>query len=396
MINSTNQTYFQKNPSVVINIEMPWDIVLLGSTLYSLIFLFGLIGNTLIICVLIKEKDLRSFTNYLLANLAVADLMVLLACVPTGLHDLFAKERWHLGKVTCYLIGFIENFTGVASILTIFFITCERYFVIVKPLGVRSLLTQSRILKIIIFIWLVSAAINFPIIFMTEYKLTRFIDNKIEYQCLANTNSPWRQYYICIVTFIIYLLIGVFLLLMFMSISHHLRVSTSFFRSTNNSQIRSRHKKSIDDCKRDKNTEEIKILNEEHTQQLQPQKHPSAQLDDLNYISNLERYVKPRKQLILMLMYVILAFYLCLFPLKLWNICYMFIGHKKYFTRVIRLRHYWYINIVARAFFYLNSSINVLLYYRFSTKFRFGFRRLISLRDSIDEGNNNNNNNNTI
>ena len=31
-----------------------------------------------------KEKELRNFTNYLLANLSVADLMVLLTCVPSG------------------------------------------------------------------------------------------------------------------------------------------------------------------------------------------------------------------------------------------------------------------------------------------------------------------------
>lgn len=370
MFNSSfNETVFHSYPSI--NFEMPLDIVLIGSILYSIIFLFGITGNLLIICVLIKEKELRSFTNYLLANLAIADLMVLLACVPTGLHDLFAKERWYLGQISCFLIGFIENFTGIASILTIFFITCERYYVIVKPLGVRSILTQSRILKIIIFIWFISVVINLPIIYMAEYKLSKFIDDKMEYKCFANTNSKWRQYYICLVTFIAYLLIGIFLLIMFTNISRHLKISANFLTTTNNSQIsKFRNKKSITI---EAKTDEMKHLNNDR------------QLPDDHTMSNLERHLKPRKQLILMLMYVILAFYFCLFPLKLWNIIYMFIGHKKFFTKVIRLRHYWYINITARVFFYINSSINVLLYYRFSTKFRFGFRRLISLRENSDD-----------
>ena len=138
---------------------------------------------------------------------------------------------------------------------------------------------------------------------------------------------------------------------------------------------------SVDESNKDeKNLEELQILNGQKDAFQKPQQQ-QLQLDELNYMNNLERYIKPRKQLILMLMYVIIAFYFFLFPLKMWNIVCMFICHKKFFTQVIKLRHYWYINITARVFFYINSSINVLLYYRFSTKFRFGFRRLISLRD---------------
>ena len=36
---------------------------------------------------------------------------------------------------------------------------------------------------------------------MAEFKLTKFIDDKMEYKCLANTNSKWRQYYIGILFF---------------------------------------------------------------------------------------------------------------------------------------------------------------------------------------------------
>ena len=39
----------------------------------------------------------------------------------------------------------------------------------------------------------------------------------------------------------------------------------------------------------------------------------------INISSELERYIKPRKQLISMLMCVIIVFYVCLFPLKIWN-----------------------------------------------------------------------------
>lgn len=118
MYNISNLTLFGNISRRIVFIEMPLDIILYGSIFYIIIFLIGIIGNLLVIYVLTKEKELRNFTNYLLANLSVADLMVLFTCVPSALHDLFAKERWYLGKIMCYLIGFIENCMGIASILS--------------------------------------------------------------------------------------------------------------------------------------------------------------------------------------------------------------------------------------------------------------------------------------
>ena len=66
------------------NLDMPLDVQIIGSFLYVSIFVLGTIGNICVIYVLFKEKRLRNFTNYLLANLSVADLLVLIACVPSG------------------------------------------------------------------------------------------------------------------------------------------------------------------------------------------------------------------------------------------------------------------------------------------------------------------------
>jgi neuropeptide Y receptor type 1 len=95
---SENWTLYYMNMSIPNN-EMPLDIILYGTIFYILIFIIGVTGNLLVIFVLLKDRELRNFTNFLLANLSVADLMVLFACVPSALHDLFAKEKWYLGKM---------------------------------------------------------------------------------------------------------------------------------------------------------------------------------------------------------------------------------------------------------------------------------------------------------
>jgi hypothetical protein len=98
-----SQVAVQKSPIMTL------DLILYGTVFYISIFIIGVTGNFLVLFVIMKEKELRNFTNYLLANLSVADLLVLLTCVPSGIHDLFAKERWYLGKIMCYSIAFVEN-----------------------------------------------------------------------------------------------------------------------------------------------------------------------------------------------------------------------------------------------------------------------------------------------
>lgn len=96
----------------------------------------------------------------------------------------------------------------------------------------------------------------------------------------------------------------------------------------------------------------------------------------LSINNDIDKYIKPRKQLIMMLMCVIITFYVCLFPLKTWTLILILIGHQPFFLRVVKLRQYWYISIVVRFFFYANSSINPILYNSMSKKFRRAFKSI--------------------
>jgi hypothetical protein len=93
----------------------------------------------------------------------------------------------------------------------------------------------------------------------------------------------------------------------------------------------------------------------------------------LNINNNLERYIKPRQQLIFMLMWVVVIFYVCVFPVKLWWIFLIVMGK----SLNIRLREFWYIQITLRILFYTNCSINPILYNCLSKKFRNSFRRIL-------------------
>jgi hypothetical protein len=402
--NSTTISDFELNASLyakpaVNEIKMDLDIILYGCIFYILIFVIGTIGNILVIYVLMKDKELRTFTNYLLANLSIADLLVLFTCVPTGLHDLFARERWYLGKVMCYLIAFIENCMGYASILSIFFITLDRYYVICKPLSVKARMNASRTVKIIVFIWLVSIAINAPLIFLSEYNLSKFSDNvELEYRCDAKSRQTWSLYYIICVTFLFYVAIGAVLVYMFVKITSNLRRSTHFLvvsgtmrehrnslntilfhkEEPNNALAKLNSYSMENECETPKKSVRINAPADED-----PIETPQQSRWKLQRISRtgsgscyLEKYIKQRRQVIFMLVCVLCTFYMCLFPLKVWSLVIMFGSRFNWFFAWVGFKRYWYINVTMRIFFYLNSSINPILYNCLSLKFRISFKKL--------------------
>lgn len=52
---------------------------------YSTISMIGIIGNMAVIIVVTKSPQMRTLTNKLIGNLAIADLLVNVVCVPSTL-----------------------------------------------------------------------------------------------------------------------------------------------------------------------------------------------------------------------------------------------------------------------------------------------------------------------
>lgn len=172
-----------------------------------------------------------------------------------------------------------------------------------------------------------------------------------------------------------YFVIGLVLLGMYYKITKYLRNSMNIMASTDT------NKKSTNNLPA--TAKRNSLLIKSHQNEVEDFKQLSnneIESTKLNINSDFDKYTKPRRQLIMMLMCVIVGFYVCLFPLKIWTLILMFIGHQPFFLRVIKLRQYWYISIVVRFFFYANSSINPILYNFMSKKFRKAFKSILLLR----------------
>ncbi|KAK6493889.1 cholecystokinin receptor type A-like [Huso huso] len=129
--------------------------------LYSLIFLLSILGNTLIIAVLVRNKRMRTVTNIFLLSLAVSDLMLCLFCMPFTLIPNLMKD-FIFGSGVCKIAAYFMGISVSVSTFSLVAISLERYSAICNPLQSRVWQTKSHALKVITCTWFVSFILMLP------------------------------------------------------------------------------------------------------------------------------------------------------------------------------------------------------------------------------------------
>ena len=79
----------------------PMYIVITATVFYIAIFLFGVLGNILVIVVIGFGRSMKTSVNIFLLNLCIADLFIMLVCMPTALTEIFSMEAWYFGAFMC-------------------------------------------------------------------------------------------------------------------------------------------------------------------------------------------------------------------------------------------------------------------------------------------------------
>lgn len=134
---------------------------------YSLIILFGVTGNSLVIYVVYKFKNLRTVTNFFIINLAVADLLVNVLCLPLTLVQNFYIE-WKFGKVMCFLVPFAQGMVVHVSTITMIVIALDRHRSIVYHM--ESQMSKEMCAGVIVVTWVLSAVLATPLAVFREYQ----------------------------------------------------------------------------------------------------------------------------------------------------------------------------------------------------------------------------------
>ncbi|XP_017784249.1 PREDICTED: orexin receptor type 2-like [Nicrophorus vespilloides] len=134
-----------------------WTWVLIGC--HGLVFVAGLIGNTLVVAAIRRNRRMRTFTNYLIVNLAVADFLVLILCLPPSvIWDV--TLTWFFGTIVCKVVLYLQTVSVTISVLTLTFISVDRWYAICSPLEFKS--TTRRARTAILVIWISSLIFDIP------------------------------------------------------------------------------------------------------------------------------------------------------------------------------------------------------------------------------------------
>ena len=173
-----------------------------GETIaFSLIFVVSLVGNSLVGIIVYRTPNLRKPINFLIANMALSDLLFPIFSISKRLSDLDA-DSWliggPLGQILCKLPAFLAEASSLVSVQSLVLISVDRFGAVVVPL--RSPLISCKLCPFFILAtWIVAIAVASPNLF--SYKL---VENQEEVKCQNQWAKTFGEK-----SFVTYLLAGV-------------------------------------------------------------------------------------------------------------------------------------------------------------------------------------------
>ena len=140
-------------------------------TINSILILANVIGNCLVVLVIIRSRSMKTPMNYLLLNLAVADLTAGALLTPSLiLKRTFTYPQGPGGDALCRLFnGELAWLALYSSVFSLVFIAFDRYYAIMKPFSIRHRITIKKLKIFIPVCWAASIIITFPTLYFQTF-----------------------------------------------------------------------------------------------------------------------------------------------------------------------------------------------------------------------------------
>ncbi|CAD1479261.1 unnamed protein product, partial [Heterotrigona itama] len=168
--NFTNTS--QNNETFVEDLDYSFDrqqveriVVVVVPIFFGMIGILGLVGNSLVVIVVAANPGMRSTTNILIINLAVADLLFVIFCIPFTATD-FVLPFWPFGNFWCKMVQYLIIVTAYASVYTLVLMSLDRYLAVVHPISSMSWRTENHAIIAICIAWALIFAISTPAFFV--------------------------------------------------------------------------------------------------------------------------------------------------------------------------------------------------------------------------------------
>uniref|UniRef100_A0AAY5LCZ2 Neuropeptide FF receptor 1 n=1 Tax=Esox lucius TaxID=8010 RepID=A0AAY5LCZ2_ESOLU len=212
LTNSTNTSSILAVSSIKLSPYYQHSLVIAASfTLaYLFIFLLCMAGNSLVCLIVMRNRHMRTVTNFFILNLAISDLLVGIFCIPTTLVDTIITG-WPFSNAVCKLSGLIQGTSVGASVFTLVAIAVDRFRCIVYPFKPKLTLLVAK--ATIGLVWALALAIMLPsaVMLMVKAEEGHFMvssDNQTFplYSCYETWPDPeMRKVYTTILFTLLYL-----------------------------------------------------------------------------------------------------------------------------------------------------------------------------------------------
>ena len=206
--------------------------------LCCVVILVGGIGNVLVVITVARSRHMWNATNIFIANLAVADVFVLIFCLPlSGYYQI--TEDWIFGSALCHVIPPLWGMTVYVSTLTLTMIAIDRFILIVYPL--RQRMTPQLALMMVLVIVAISSVVAVPLGIFSDFVEVKDPALKIDRSyCVEEWPTQGQRQMYTILTlifqfFVPLIMIGILYVLIFRSL--HIRLNGRAGRRTRTTKM---------------------------------------------------------------------------------------------------------------------------------------------------------------
>ncbi|KAM9346050.1 somatostatin receptor type 5-like [Symphorus nematophorus] len=138
---------------------MPFNVV--TAVVYTIVFIVGLLGNTLAIYVVVRYAKMKTVTNMYILNLALADELYILGIPFLGTNSVLSY--WPYGDFFCKVCMTADAMSQFASTFCLTVMSIDRYLAVVHPIR-SAKWRKPQVAKIFnTMVWVMSFLIVLPV-----------------------------------------------------------------------------------------------------------------------------------------------------------------------------------------------------------------------------------------
>ncbi|XP_031219437.1 melatonin-related receptor isoform X2 [Mastomys coucha] len=161
-----------------------------------------LVGNSMVILAVTKNKKLRNSGNIFVVSLSVADMLVAIYPYPLMLYAM-SVGGWDLSQLQCQMVGLVTGLSVVGSIFNITAIAINRYCYICHSLQYKRIFSLRNTCIYLVVTWVMTVLAVLPNMYIGTIEY-----DPRTYTCIFNyANNPAFTVTIVCIHFVLPLII---------------------------------------------------------------------------------------------------------------------------------------------------------------------------------------------